>query len=128
MPVLVTGGAGYIGSHAVLELIEAGEAVVVLDNLSTGFEAAVSPAAKLIVGDIGDPTLVESAITGHKIDAIYSFRWIGGGPRIGRQSAALLSQQYLQGADADGSRLRAVFRISSSRQRLRSTEQAGLNR
>jgi UDP-glucose 4-epimerase len=59
MPVLVTGGAGYIGSHTVLELIDAGETVVVLDNLSAGFEAAVSPAAKLIVGDIGDQAVVE---------------------------------------------------------------------
>ena len=73
MPVLVTGGAGYIGSHTVLELIEAGESVVVLDDLSTGFEAAVSPASKLIVGDIGDPTLVENAIIEHKIDAIIHF-------------------------------------------------------
>ncbi len=73
MPVLVTGGAGYIGSNTVLELIDAGETVVVLDNLSTGFEAAVSPAAKLIVGDICYRTLVEHAITEHKIDAIIHF-------------------------------------------------------
>ena len=73
MPVLVTGGAGYIGSHTVLELIDAGESVVVLDDLSTGFEAAVSPAAKLIVGDAGDPTLVGNAIAEHKIDAIIHF-------------------------------------------------------
>ena len=45
MPVLVTGGAGYIGSQTVLELTDAGETVVVLDNLSTGFEAAVPPTA-----------------------------------------------------------------------------------
>ena len=51
MAILVTGGAGYIGSHMVLELVEAGETVVVLDNLSTGFRWAVSPKAKLVVGD-----------------------------------------------------------------------------
>jgi UDP-glucose 4-epimerase len=73
MPVLVTGGAGYIGSQTVLELTDAGETVVVLDNLSTGFEAAVSPAAKLVVGDVGNPTLLASVITEHKIDAIIHF-------------------------------------------------------
>lgn len=54
MPVPVTGGAGYIGSQTVLELTDAGETVVVLDNLSTGFEAAVLPTAKLVVGDVGN--------------------------------------------------------------------------
>jgi UDP-glucose 4-epimerase len=73
MPVLVTGGAGYIGSQTVLELTDAGEAVVVLDDLSTGFEAAVSPRAKLVVGDIGNPTLLAKVITEHKIDAIIHF-------------------------------------------------------
>ena len=50
MSVLVTGGAGYIGSHMVLELLEAGEDVVVLDNLTTGFRWAIPPAAKLVIG------------------------------------------------------------------------------
>ena len=54
MTVLVTGGAGYIGSHMVLALVDAGEDVVVIDNLSTGFWWAVAPQAKLIEGDIGD--------------------------------------------------------------------------
>jgi UDP-glucose 4-epimerase len=73
MPVLVTGGAGYIGSQTVLELIDAGETVIVLDNLSTGFKAAVSPAAKLVVGDVGNSTLLASVIAEHKIDAIIHF-------------------------------------------------------
>lgn len=73
MSVLVTGGAGYIGSQTVLELTDAGEAVVVLDNLSTGFAAAVPPIAKLVVGDVGNPTLLASVITKHKIDAIIHF-------------------------------------------------------
>jgi UDP-glucose 4-epimerase len=73
MPVLVTGGAGYIGSQTVLELADAGETVVVLDNLSTGFEAAVPPTAKLVVGDVGNPILLASVITEHKIDAIIHF-------------------------------------------------------
>ena len=54
MSVLVTGGAGYIGSHMVLELLDAGEKVVVIDNLSTGFRWAVAPGAKLVVADIAD--------------------------------------------------------------------------
>jgi UDP-glucose 4-epimerase len=73
MPILVTGGAGYIGSQTVLELTDAGETVIVLDNLSTGFEAAVSPSAKLVVGDISDPTLLANIIAEHKIDAIIHF-------------------------------------------------------
>jgi UDP-glucose 4-epimerase len=51
MTVLVTGGAGYIGSHMVHALLEAGEQAVVLDNLTTGFDWAVPPDATLIVGD-----------------------------------------------------------------------------
>ena len=58
MTTLVTGGAGYIGSHAVLELIAADEKVVVLDNLSTGFRWAVPPIAKLIVVYFGEKNLV----------------------------------------------------------------------
>jgi UDP-glucose 4-epimerase len=73
MPVLVTGGAGYIGSQTVLELTDAGESVVVLDDLSTGFEAAVSPRAKLVVGDIGNPTLLANVLNEHMIDAIIHF-------------------------------------------------------
>ena len=54
MTVLVTGGAGYIGSHMVLELLDAGEWVIVLDNLSTGLQRAVPDGVPLIVGDTGD--------------------------------------------------------------------------
>ena len=53
MTILVTGGAGYIGSHMVLALTDLGEDVVVLDNLSTGYWWSVSPKAKLVEGDIG---------------------------------------------------------------------------
>src|SRR3984957_12394166 len=58
MSVLVTGGAGYIGGHMALGLLDAGETVVVLDNLSTGFVWAVPESAKLVVGDTGDKDLV----------------------------------------------------------------------
>src|SRR5215217_3006052 len=73
MTVLVTGGAGYIGSHMVWELLGAGEEVVVLDRLSTGFEWAVAPAAKLVVGDVADGALVRSIIHDHAVDAIIHF-------------------------------------------------------
>lgn len=73
MAVLVTGGAGYIGSHMVLELIEAGENVVVIDNLSTGFRWAVHPDAQLVVGDVGDEDLVAKIIDDHDVTAIIHF-------------------------------------------------------
>lgn len=73
MAILVTGGAGYIGSHMVLELVDAGEDVVVLDNLSTGFKWAIAPAAKLIVGDIGDQELLQTVFKQNKIEAIIHF-------------------------------------------------------
>jgi UDP-glucose 4-epimerase len=73
MSVLVTGGAGYIGGHMTLGLLDAGETVVVLDNLSTGFAWAVPEGAKLVVGDTGDADLVARLIVEHKIDAIAHF-------------------------------------------------------
>jgi UDP-glucose 4-epimerase len=73
MTVLVTGGAGYIGSHMVLELLDAGEEVVVLDNLSTGFRWAIPPEATLVVGDVGDQELVTQVIEEHGIDSILHF-------------------------------------------------------
>jgi UDP-glucose 4-epimerase len=73
MSVLVTGGAGYIGGHMTLGLLDAGESVVVLDNLSTGFDWAVPDAARLVIGDIGDGDLVSRLIEEHGIDAIAHF-------------------------------------------------------
>jgi UDP-glucose 4-epimerase len=73
MPILVTGGAGYIGSHMVLELLDAGEKVVVLDDLSTGFASAVPDGATFIRGDAGDPALVLRLIAEHAINAIVHF-------------------------------------------------------
>lgn len=73
MTVLVTGGAGYIGSHMVLSLLDAGERVVVIDNLSTGFRWAVPAAATLIVGDAGDGDLVRTVIRKHDVAAIIHF-------------------------------------------------------
>jgi UDP-glucose 4-epimerase len=73
MSVLVTGGAGYIGGHMTLGLLDAGESVVVLDNLSTGFAWATPDGAKLVVGDMGDAELVAKLIDEHEIDAIAHF-------------------------------------------------------
>src|SRR5215475_2382456 len=73
MSILVTGGAGYIGSHMVLELAAADERVVVLDNLSTGFDWAVAGSVPLIVGDSGDQKLVARIIRDHCIDEIIHF-------------------------------------------------------
>jgi UDP-glucose 4-epimerase len=73
MAILVTGGAGYIGSHMVFELLDAGEDVVVLDNLSTGFQWAVAEGAPLFVGETGDQTLVGRIIRDYKIDAVIHF-------------------------------------------------------
>jgi len=74
MAVLVTGGAGYIGSHMVLALIDAGhEEVVVLDDLSTGFDWALPPEVTLVRGDVADQTLVAETIRAHKIDALAHF-------------------------------------------------------
>ena len=70
--ILVTGGAGYIGSHVVRQLGEAGENVVVLDNLSTGFEAAVK-AGELFIGDTGDAALLERLFDSHDIDTVMHF-------------------------------------------------------
>ena len=73
MSVLVTGGAGYIGSHMVLALTDAGEDVVVLDNLSTGFWWAVAPQAKLVEGDVGDETFLNRLMADHQFDAVVHF-------------------------------------------------------
>jgi UDP-glucose 4-epimerase len=73
MTVLITGGAGYIGSHMVYALVAAGERVVVLDNLTTGFDWAVAPEVPLVVGETGDQPLVASLIDKHGIEAIIHF-------------------------------------------------------
>jgi UDP-glucose 4-epimerase len=71
--VLVTGGAGYIGSHAVLALLDAGWPVVVIDNLSTGFRWAVDARAAFVEGDIADQALLARLIAEHQIGAIMHF-------------------------------------------------------
>jgi len=69
---LVTGGAGYIGSHVVSQLGAAGERVVVLDNLTKGFRQAVT-SGELIVGDVGDYALVSRILAEHAVDTVMHF-------------------------------------------------------
>ncbi len=73
MTILVTGGAGYIGSHMVHELVDAGEAVVVLDNLSTGFRFLLPTSVPFVAGSTGDRELVARTLRQHKIDSIIHF-------------------------------------------------------
>ena len=68
--VLVTGGAGYIGSHVVLALVDAGYPVVVLDDLSTGHREAVPDGAAFVEGDAGDPDTARGIITAHRVRAV----------------------------------------------------------
>ncbi len=72
MTILVTGGAGYIGSHVVRQLGERGESVVVLDNLSTGYRSAVLH-GQLIIGDTSDRELVARVLKEHRIDTVMHF-------------------------------------------------------
>ena len=71
--VLVTGGAGYIGSHMALGLLDAGEKVVVLDNLTTGVRALVPSGATFIEGSVADRPLVQDILQKHGIQAIIHF-------------------------------------------------------
>ncbi|MCO5135842.1 MAG: NAD-dependent epimerase/dehydratase family protein, partial [Phyllobacteriaceae bacterium] len=73
MSVLVTGGAGYIGSHMVWELLDHGEDVVVLDNLTTGFDWAVPDRARLVIGNVGNIDLVDKVIRDNDVEAVIHF-------------------------------------------------------
>jgi UDP-glucose 4-epimerase len=71
--LLVTGGAGFVGSHAVLALIERGDEVVVLDNLRTGHRAAISPGVRLVEADLADADAVEAVLADGRWDAVLHF-------------------------------------------------------
>lgn len=71
--ILVTGGAGYIGSHTTLALVEAGYEVVVYDNLSTGKAEAVLPPARLVVGDLAETDRLDALMRAEKFSAVLHF-------------------------------------------------------
>ena len=73
MRILVLGGAGYIGSHTVYELVDAGYEVIVIDNLLTGFKEAVHPQAKFYEGDIMDKIFLDNILSKEKIDGVIHF-------------------------------------------------------
>ncbi|MES3039101.1 MAG: UDP-glucose 4-epimerase GalE [Bdellovibrionota bacterium] len=73
MNILVTGGAGYIGSHAVRHLIQQGHKVVVIDNLSTGHREAIAPEACFVQGNVSDENLVKEVLINNSIDAVMHF-------------------------------------------------------
>jgi UDP-glucose 4-epimerase len=73
MTVLVTGGAGYIGSHTVYALLDRGDKVVVLDNLSTGVKAQVGEGAAFVLGDVADTALVQKIIADHGVESVIHF-------------------------------------------------------
>ena len=73
MTILVTGGCGYIGSHMAHALVDAGEPVVVIDNLTTGFRSALPESATLVIGDVGDQALLTSVIKTHAVTEIIHF-------------------------------------------------------
>jgi UDP-glucose 4-epimerase len=73
MTVLVTGGAGYIGSHMVFDLLDRGEDVAVIDNLSTGVSWVLPPEANHVEGDIGDDDLLDEVLAGGRIETIIHF-------------------------------------------------------
>jgi UDP-glucose 4-epimerase len=73
MSILVTGGAGYIGNHVVLELLGARQELVVLDDLSTGSKHVLPSSVQLVIGDAGDERLVLQVINNNGVDAIIHF-------------------------------------------------------
>jgi len=73
MRILVLGGAGYIGSHTVYELVDAGYEVIVVDNLLTGFKEAVHPQAKFYEGDIRDKIFLDNILSKEKIEGVIHF-------------------------------------------------------
>ena len=96
MKVLVTGGAGYIGSVVVSQLVAAGHEVVVYDNLSKGHRPAVSSAARLVVGDVGDRAALDAAFAQAKPDAVTAFCGLDRSRRIDARTRKVFPQQHGQ--------------------------------
>lgn len=112
MRVLVTGGAGYIGSHAVRALSDAGHEVRVLDDLSKGYRAAVPPGIPLVVGDLGDRAALDEALDG--VEAVLHFAGLlsvaesVANPRIYYRTNVVKALALLEAMDAAGVR-RMIF-------------------
>ena len=94
MSVLVTGGAGYIGGHVVLALMDRGEIPAVLDDLSTGHRTAVPPTLPFFEGDVGDVDLLAHIIKANEIEAVLHFAAKIVVPEFRFRSARLLFDQY----------------------------------
>ena len=97
MAILVTGGAGYVGSHVAYELVDAGRTVIVLDNLSTGFASSVPSSAHLVIGDVADQVLLSKLHEDHGIDAIIHMAGSVVVPEVAGRSHAVLPQTTLNG-------------------------------
>ncbi|HYZ21811.1 MAG TPA: UDP-glucose 4-epimerase GalE [Rhodopila sp.] len=114
---LVTGGAGYVGSHLVAALLDRGDAVIVLDNLRTGHRAAVPPAARLITGDLANDAAIEDAMRLGPYDAVFHFASLS---QVGESMR--MPMRYLLDNAANGIRLiDACLRHSVGRFVLSST-------
>ena len=110
VPVLVTGGAGYIGSHAVLALRDRGWPVVVLDNLSTGFACAVPEDVPLVEGDVADADLLARTFEQYGIGAVMHFA----GSIIVPESVEKPLYYYDNNTAKSRALIERVLRISSS--------------
>ena len=111
MAVLVTGGGGYIGSHMVWALLDAGEQVVVIDRLSTGFRWAIAPEARFYEGDIADTALMQQIFADNEIDSIIHFAGSIVVPESVADSARLLREQHGQIAQPDRQRRRSRYSL-----------------
>lgn len=106
MTVLVTGGAGYIGSHMVHHLLETGERVVVLDNLSTGVKGNLPPGTELVQGDAGDEVLVSRLFQSRNFDSVIHFA----GSVVVPESVALPLDYYRNNTSASRSLIATCVR------------------
>jgi len=106
MAVLVTGGAGYIGSHMALGLLERGEDVVVLDNLVTGVASQIPPQAAFVEGDVADEALVAKIIGSNQVDTVVHFA----GSTVVPESVADPLKYYSNNTAATRSLLEACVR------------------
>jgi UDP-glucose 4-epimerase len=97
---LVTGGAGYVGSHLVAALLDRGDTVTVLDNLRTGHRAAVPQGARLVVGDLADPAAIDAVMADGAWDAVFHFASLS---QVGESMR--MPMRYLLDNAANGIRL-----------------------